>query len=262
MKYFFFLSLFLVTTSLLAQNSEMKIASGATLKTESYFSKIDKDFNSQLLLVLAYKIEQFYGCKTKLSITSKLNKSTVFDDEKNSIFFLKRLINKNSKVSREQLNASNSDLEKLMNWSLSADRFRINKEYENLLISLSQLPDRNTAHTALCLAWLKDLNELQNFHQSDSVIKRHITLLTEMMQKESPGSDNQLEAVMGLLVLEQKALIPDSIFQNIVSHQNEDGGWPLEQTPNAPSNAHASILAYWILQDYMHHGKKLVSWFQ
>ena len=263
MKYkFLFLTLFLFPNFLIAQESTSlrDSVTVAVQRTERYFAKTNKDFNSQLLLVLAAKVEQLYACKTQLTIVSKLNKPPVFDDEKTSIIFLKRILGKKEKLTREQLNAKQG-LEKLLNWSLAADVFRIDKEYAALLNNQSQFPDRNTAHTSLCLAWLRDLNQLRYLPNSDSIICRHVALMTTMLHREPIASDNQLEAMMALMVLQQQALISDSIIAAVIRHQNRDGGWAFEQVGNAPSHAHPTLLAYWVLQDYLHAGTKLAKWF-
>jgi hypothetical protein len=217
----------------------------------SYLNKSSIGKSQNLVMIVEY-LQRAYGMQSTLDAKKILKSPPVYDDEKEQMKFFAKLYGAHTAINKNDI-ATQKGLIKLMAWSINTELYKLDKEYSEMLWSYSSAKDRNLTHAALCLAWIKEQGAQKYVRDADSLEKYQVPQLLALAMDEGYSSDTGLEALVGLIRLGHSSLIRPEWIEKIIAAQLPDGGWPIIKDEKI-SNDHTSLLADWILLDYLHHG--------
>jgi hypothetical protein len=239
-----------------ADTTELK-AEKAERGAISYLNKSSIGKSQNLVMIVEY-LQRVYGMQSAVNAKKILKSPPVYDDEKEQMKFFAKLYGGHTAIGKNDIVAQKG-LIKLMAWSINTELYKPDKEYSEMLWSYSSVKDRNLTHAALCLAWIKEQGAQKYVRDADSLERYQVAQLLALALEEGYSSDTGLEALAGLIRLGRSSLIRPEWIEKIIAAQLPDGGWPILKQETI-SNDHTSLLADWILLDYLHHGKVNSIW--
>lgn len=223
----------------------------------SYINKSSVSKSQNLVMIVEY-LQRAYGLQTSINPGKILKSPPVYDDEKEQMKFFAKLYGGHNMISKTDI-ASQNGMIKLMAVSINTELYKPDKECSEMLWAYSSGKDRNLTHAALCLAWIKEQGAQKYVRDADSLERYQVAQLLALAAEEDYSSDTGLEALIGLIRLGRSSLIKPEWIEKIISAQQPNGAWPIMKTEPAP-NDHASLLACWVLLDYLHKGKVNTPW--
>lgn len=146
--------------------------------------------------------------------------------------------------------------DKALMWAIYSDRLKDTEyvHFANLLLNVYSQDNSNirgVAHASLMLKWMNDLNTIHLINNKEALNQSYIQQSLSYLTKNTCFSDDGMEAVLILILLDRIDLINQQWINDIIIHQQLDGGWKWNDNQEQ-SHQHTSILAYWILNAWNH----------
>lgn len=226
--------------------------------SEKYLAKQMPIKSHNNLIVMNY-LERAYHVRYGANVAQLLASEPVFDDEKMQIAFLKKLYGGKCNCTKAEIMQLNG-VAQLMALCINTEIAKPDGKLSDQIWSLSRKEDRDLTHAALGLAWLKEQGKDGVIVHLDSLIKIQVVNLCALAEKEDYSTDTGMEALVALIRLGQSGEIKDEWILKVLAAQNGDGGWSWLRSDNIASHEHSTILAQWILLNYLSNGKVDSKW--
>lgn len=224
----------------------------ATQRAVSYLNSLSENefpsYNQRLLLVYLhnkYKLPQAPR-KNILKISSLLPEDSVV------FCCYKPLIDKKNKVNNSnllKLYAVTNGIGKLMLWGIHSQKLPLDScmpEFRNVQ------GVRDMMHAALSLYWAGAAAILSHRQEILHLRAGYSSAFKTAMEYEKPITDTGMEAILGLLLLNERDSVAYSWIKELLFAQHADGGWSWTGEQNAKPHPHTTLLAIWILQLILH----------
>lgn len=246
-------------------------------KADNYIKKLilieNKQLNDTIHFaypnrLIYYYINQRICNKNRLNFILPKKYHPFYDDDKDIMPFYNKLVFKKNAIDTVKILSyisSHKEIEQLLMFAMYADIIDINtQEIDSTMIKYSYPMSniRGVAHCALASKWMIDLGMNSKINNVDSLLNKYISASLFYLNNQSSATDNGMEALLTLILLDKINLIKEEWIQQILQHQQLDGGWKWNESMKQ-TDQHPTLLAYWILNAWKF--KKLHSnpkWFK
>lgn len=139
-----------------------------------------------------------------------------------------------------------SGISKLLLWSIYPARLPLDS---CVSVFESTTGPRNIMHAALALHWAARQSTTKLPAAIKNLLPQYRTQLLQALKTEKPNSDTGMEAILGLLLLNEKQLVSYRWINEILASQQSNGGWSWSGLTTEQTNTHTTLLAIWILRE-------------
>lgn len=108
-------------------------------------------------------------------------------------------------------------------------------------------------HTALSLKFMEE-NGCEISNKSQQLKETVATDMVELINDPKTVADLRYEAIALLMYMGHRNLVKDVWIEQILTEQQNDGGWRQDLTVTSESNDHSSVLALWALLEFTQPG--------
>lgn len=250
----------------MAQKTDTVLLNKALVDGFDFFNKNKAVFQTYTTRELLYYASELSPGGIKINRENLLNFEPIFEDDKTNFPYYSRLSNDKLNLSQKEIKnalSKTTNLDRAMLWGLFADKLPRDKLVNHLLLAFadSAVNIRQIAHGCIVLKWATDLNAQKKINKIEYIREQYIKLLIAKIEQAKPYTDSGMEGVMGLLLLTQKEKINPEWINEIVRHQNADGGWAWhEQNMNNLSSDHPTTLALFILASMQNNNYNKINW--
>jgi hypothetical protein len=225
------------------------------------------DFKIYNIRELLHYVVRSFKLETPFALKEIIDFKPFYDDDKVIYPYFQRLHDKNKTASIDSVTnyvKNAEDLDKPLVWGIYADQLPHMDDVDVILRTYSE-PSSNiraAMHCALITKWAKDLGALNKIQDADTLRKKYTEILVNGIDKERPYTDNGIEGVLGLFILDRPDLVKKEWIESIISHQQPNGGWKWDADVNkSPIHDHTTVIALWVLAAYSAKDKN-PSWFK
>lgn len=224
----------------------------ATKRAVSYLNSLSESefpsYNQRFLLVYLHSKYNLIEAPRKniLKISTRLPEDSVV------YCCYAPLIGEKLKVSKEDLFrkfAGAKGIDKLMLWGIHAKKLPLDScltEFDNVQGA------RDMMHAALSLYWAGRDGSLSHEQVIQQCRAKYKAEFIAAMNYEKPTTDTGMEAILGLLLLNERESVSYSWVKELLAAQQANGGWSWTGEQNAKPHPHTTLLAVWILQQILH----------
>lgn len=141
---------------------------------------------------------------------------------------------------------SSSGISKLLLWSIYPARLPLDS-CVSVFESINGA--RNIMHAALALHWATSQSTVKLPAAVNNLLPQYKNQLLDALKTEKPNSDTGMEAILGLLLLNEKQLVSYGWINEILASQQSNGGWSWSGLTTEKAHTHTTLLAIWILRE-------------
>lgn len=204
-------------------------------------------------IIFSYVIKKINGKSAPRNIVDG-SYTPYFDDDKAMYPYYNRLINPDFYVPIDSIKKyikHNIDFDRAIMWAIYADKIPDSTEIDYINTLLHRYTDTNanvrgTAHAALVIKLLKDHQLIHYIKEYKNLEQSYIQTCIRYLNIKKCYTDDGMEAILTFILLDRIDLIQQKWIDEIISHQQADGGWKWDES-RIETHQHPTLLAYWIL---------------
>lgn len=177
-----------------------------------------------------------------------------YSDDSSIYPYYNRLLYPTNKYSLDSVKnyiSQNTNFDMAIMWSIYADTLKDSTTIFNVNNLLYKYTDthsnvRGVAHAALVIKLVKDHDVISYIKEHLYLEKTYLDICARYLDKNKCYTDDGMEALLTFILLDRIDLIQQKWINEIISHQQADGGWKWDES-RSETHQHPTLLAYWIL---------------